>query len=356
MTDVFVIGGGPAGLAAAIAAQRKGLRVTLADSRTPPIDKACGEGVMPDGIAAAAALGLHLPLQESFAIRGICFRGDGVSVKADFPRGIGRGFRRTALHVALAQQAEQAGVEMRWGSTISDIESIKARWIVGADGTQSRVRDQAGLSLYRRETRRFGFRCHFETFPWTDYIEIYWGDACQIYVTPVACDEVGVAVISRDSKMRVDVALRRFPDLAARLEGKPRTSMERGAITGSRRLQRVISGHIALIGDASGSVDAITAEGLCMGFQQAAALADALELGTLKPYESAHSRLARRPSFMADILLTMDRSPWLRRHALGAMARRPDTFAELLAMHVGASQPVSCAATFLQLGWRILTT
>src|SRR5204862_8051575 len=51
-TDVFVIGGGPAGLAAAIAARRRGFDVTLADGAVPPIDKACGEGIMPDGIVA----------------------------------------------------------------------------------------------------------------------------------------------------------------------------------------------------------------------------------------------------------------------------------------------------------------
>ena len=53
-TDVFAIGGGPAGLAAAIAARRRGFDVTLADSSVPPIDKACGEGVMPDGLRRRA--------------------------------------------------------------------------------------------------------------------------------------------------------------------------------------------------------------------------------------------------------------------------------------------------------------
>ena len=51
-TDVFVIGGGPAGLAAAIAARQQGLRVLVADGAKPPIDKACGEVLMPDAITA----------------------------------------------------------------------------------------------------------------------------------------------------------------------------------------------------------------------------------------------------------------------------------------------------------------
>ena len=51
-SDVVVIGAGPAGLAAAIAARQRGLTVTVAESARFPIDKACGEGIMPDGVEA----------------------------------------------------------------------------------------------------------------------------------------------------------------------------------------------------------------------------------------------------------------------------------------------------------------
>jgi len=57
-TDVFIVGGGPAGLAAAIAARQKGFSVVLADGSEPPIDKACGEGMMPGTLEALAALGV----------------------------------------------------------------------------------------------------------------------------------------------------------------------------------------------------------------------------------------------------------------------------------------------------------
>jgi flavin-dependent dehydrogenase len=334
-SDVFVIGGGPVGLAAAIAARRKGFTVTLADALEPPIDKACGEGVMPDGVAAAARLGVQLADVESFPFRGIRFHGHGVSVTADFPNGPGRGVRRTALHRALVEQAETCGVEFRWGCSIAGLESIDADWIVGADGTGSRVRKWAGLEACRRDTRRYGFRRHFKRAPWTDCVEIYWGNRCQIYVTPVAPDEVGVALLSRDPKLRVGDAMAQFPALAAKLDGAAESSSERGALTASRRLRRVTRGNIALIGDASGSVDAISGEGLCLGFQQALALADAMEQRNLSLYESAHRRLAFKPRFMADVMLTMDRWQWLRERALPALAAHPAVFRSLLAIHVG---------------------
>jgi flavin-dependent dehydrogenase len=353
--DVFVIGGGPVGLAAAIAARRKGFRVAVADGSEPPVDKACGEGVMPDGLAAAERIGLQLPPTNSFALRGIRFHGENVTVTGEFPNGCGRGFRRTVLHKSLAEQAERCGIELRWGSTITDLAGIQARWIIGADGTNSRTRSRAGLNACRHDARRFGFRRHFQVAPWTDYVEIYWGRGCQIYVTPVAPDEVCVAVISRDPKLRVSDALRQFPGLRSRFENTPETSAERGSITASRTLRHVVRGNIALIGDASGSVDAITAEGLCLGFHQALALADAMEAGNLAQYESAHRRLGIRPRFMGGLMLTMGHSERLRKRALPALASHPELFAGLVAMHVGAAKKNVFAANCLALGWRILT-
>jgi flavin-dependent dehydrogenase len=359
-SDVFVIGGGPVGLAAAIAVRRKGFSVTLADALQPPIDKACGEGIMPDGLAAADLLGLQLPPGDSFQFRGIRFHGEGVSVAADFCNGTGRGMRRTALHQALVEQAERCGVELRWGCSISGLDGAElrdtgARWIVGADGIGSRVRGWAGLGACRRDTRRYGFRRHFRRAPWTDYVEIYWGDGFQLYITPIASDEVCVALISRDPKLRVIDALTQFPALAAKLAGAPESSTERGALTASRRLRRVARGNIALIGDASGSVDAISGEGMCLGFHQALALADAMERQNLSLYESAHRRLAARPRFMADFMLMMDRWQLLRKRALPALAAYPDLFGGLLAMHTGAARKADFAANCVALGWRMLT-
>ena len=83
-TDVFVIGGGPAGLAAAIAARQHGFDVVVADSAIPPIDKPCGEGLMPDGISALADLGVRFHRKIPIPFRGIRFVSSGVKVDAKF--------------------------------------------------------------------------------------------------------------------------------------------------------------------------------------------------------------------------------------------------------------------------------
>ena len=344
-TDLFVIGGGPAGLTAAMAARSSGLRVMVADGNRPPIDKACGEGLMPDSIAAASRIGIVLPEGEGFRFRGIRFHGEGHAVASDFPHGYGLGFRRTALHHHLVEQAGRAGVEMLWATPVAGIgahtvqmpgRSISTRWIVGADGSRSLVRRWSGLEGFSRNSRRFAYRRHFARKPWTEFMEIYWGDGCQIYVTPVSTDEVCVAVISRSPVLRLAEALPRFPLLESHLAGVAPSSNERGAMTATSRLKAVVRGNVALVGDASGSVDAITGEGMSLAFRQALVLADAIVAGDLRQYQTAHRQMARRPAFMAQFMLLLDRFPGILPHVLRLFAAEPVIFERLLAVHVGA--------------------
>jgi menaquinone-9 beta-reductase len=344
-TDLFVVGGGPAGLAAAIAARRKGLTVTLADSARPPIDKVCGEGLMPDGLAALGTLGVRWEEASGLPFRGIRFVDRGVSFESQFPEGHALGVRRTVLHSKMVEAASAAGVRMLWGARVGGAgpagvsvagEAMAARWIVGADGFHSRVRRWAGLAANAPASRRFGFRIHYRVAPWSDYMELHWGSGCQIYVTPIGSQEVCAALISRNPRLRLDEALARFPQLAARLADAPRVTTERGAVTANCSLPRVYRGNVALIGDASGSVDAITGEGLCLSFQQAIALADSLASGDLGRYQSAHRRLARRPTLMSKLMLSMDRRPWLRTPAFRVMAAEPRIFQTLLSFHLCA--------------------
>lgn len=368
ITDLFVIGGGPAGLAAALAARRRGLDVTLADCSVPPIDKACGEGIMPDGLAAARSLGLDLDETQGQPFRGIRFCDGDSAVEADFPGGHGLGMRRTALHQMMVSQALDAGVRLAWGVRVTGINGegvvadgrlVRARWIAGADGGNSRVRGWAGLDACHHESRRFGFRRHYHIAPWSEHMEIHWGEGCQLYVTPVAADEVCVVLISSDLHLRLENALPGFSSVERRLRGagpsNGPSNLERGGVTASRRLKAVCCGNVALVGDASGSVDAITGEGLCLLFQQAVALAHALEAGDLSLYQAEHRRMGRRPEWMADMMLLLDRPSGLRRRAIRALAGKPELFAKMLAMHVGELSATDFLSNGLALGWRMLT-
>ena len=128
----------------------------------------------------------------------------------------------------------------------------------------------------------------------------------------------------------------------------------RGAITVTREVGRVYKGHIALLGDASGSVDAITGEGLCQSFRQALELADAMADGHLESYQTAHRRLARRPMLMGRLLLQLDQYPSVRRRVLKALAQNPGLFSRLLAIHVGETSALHSMTTTALLGWQLL--
>jgi flavin-dependent dehydrogenase len=361
--DIFVVGGGPAGLAIAIAARRKGCCVTVADPVAPPVDKACGEGLMPEGVAALVRFGVGAAMLQAHPFTGIRFLDGSLSVDARFPHGTGLGIRRTVLHQAMATKAGALGVRLLWGARITGIgpdfvlvngTAVPTRWIVGADGGNSRVRCWAGLDKGMRQTRRFGFRRHYRIAPWTDCVEVYWCAGCQLYVTPVAPDEVCLAALSSDPQLRISEALARCPELALRLRGIEHSTVQRGAITANRKLPSVCRGNILLAGDASGSVDAITGEGLRLAFEQAGVAAECMCRGDLEPYQEAHGRLARRPSFMAKVLLAMGSRPSARRRALHAMTAEPRIFQAMVGMHVGAPSPAFLASGALALGWRML--
>ena len=345
MTDVLILGGGPAGLAAAIALRQKGIECLVVEALEPAIDKGCAEGLMPDALASLREMGLHITEQDGHRFRGIRFNNSAHQVHADFPNGMGIGVRRTKLHGLIVDRAREAGVPVLWSSRAKLLDNrsalvngskISFRYLVGADGQASSVRKWAGLGQVQRESVRFGFRRHYNIAPWSEYVEVHWASPGQVYVTPVAADCVCVVFITRNPKFAHGDFLAAFPAVAARLQGVPTMSKLRGGISANRKLSRVANRSVALIGDASGSPDAITGEGLAVSFRQAVSLANAVEQGDLELYNRAHRRIGRLPHAMSWLMVSMDRWPQVQGRAIKTLSSHPDYFQQLLSVHVGA--------------------
>jgi flavin-dependent dehydrogenase len=341
--DVVVVGGGPVGLAAAIAARQRGFDVLVADRAYAPIDKPCGEGVMPDGVATLGRLGVSYDNGRALPFRGIRFTEEGRWVEGRFHMGSGLGIRRTVLHQALVDRATQAGVAMRWGERVSvtsgdrveiDGRKIPCRWVVGADGRASSIRRRLGFQLPAAARRRIGMRQHFRIAPWTDFVEVHWHNLGQAVVTPIANDEICVSLLVNEPG-RIPNLIALHPELQRRLVNATPSSPPRGSTSGSSVMRSVVRNRVALIGDAAGTVDALTGEGLSIGFRHALALADSLAKDNLQLYERAHRRISRIPELMARTMLLAGARRVVRRRVLRAMGGRPRVFSFMLGIHTG---------------------
>ncbi|MEU3184075.1 NAD(P)/FAD-dependent oxidoreductase [Streptomyces sp. NPDC006923] len=331
MIDLLVVGGGPAGLATAVHAALAGLEAVVIEPRSTPVDKACGEGVMPSGVRALSALGLDIP--PGHPLRGIRYVRGLHRAQAPFHDGPGLGLRRTELHAALARRAQETGVRIvtgRVGEVEQDGDSVtaaglRARWLVAADGLRSPVRHRLGLDLPDRRPRRYGQRRHYRVKPWTDFVEVHWSTAGEAYVTPVAADLVGVAVLST-ARRGYDDHLAAFPELRARLAGPPANAV-RGAGPLRQRVLRRSAGRVLLVGDAAGYVDALTGEGIALALASAEAAVACLRAGRPQDYEGRWRKLTRRHRLLTEGLLRFSGHAAGARLVVPAAARMPSVFA-----------------------------
>ncbi|MFF6929645.1 NAD(P)/FAD-dependent oxidoreductase [Streptomyces californicus] len=330
MIDVLVAGGGPAGLAAAIRAASAGLEAVVVEPRATPVDKACGEGIMPGGVAALRALGVRVGGRE---LRGIRYTDGRHSAEAAFRDGPGAGVRRTELHTALRERAAALGVRVvdakvhgvRQDEHAVTAAGLTARWLIAADGLHSPLRRALGLDRPASGPGRYGLRRHFPVAPWTDHVEVHWSPHGEAYVTPVGDRLVGVAVLSRDRRP-YDGHLAAFPALAARLADVPGATTVRGAgpLRQSARDRR--AGRVLLVGDAAGYVDALTGEGIALAVATATAAVDCLAAGRPEDYPRRWARVTRRHRWLTAALVGAAGRPAAGRIIVAAAHRAPAVF------------------------------
>ncbi|MFJ7014251.1 NAD(P)/FAD-dependent oxidoreductase [Streptomyces albogriseolus] len=331
--DLLVVGGGPAGLATALHAARAGLDTVVAEPRPAPVDKACGEGLMPGAVRALTALGLHAP---GHPLAGIRYVQGPCRVEAPFRRGQGLGVRRTDLHALLHRAVLDAGVPvlpLRVDGVRQEADGVtvpgaglRARWLVAADGLHSPVRRSLGLDRPARTAPRYGLRRHYAVPPWTSHVEVHWGPDAEAYVTPLGPRLVGVALLT-SRRAPYDTQLAGFPELAARLPPDTAVTPVRGAGPLRRRSRTRVHGRVLFVGDAAGYVDALTGEGVCLALAGARALVANLRRGTPGRYDTDWARATRRYRVLTELLVRTRQQPALAPHIVPMAARLPRLFA-----------------------------
>ncbi|MFJ5231937.1 NAD(P)/FAD-dependent oxidoreductase [Kitasatospora sp. NPDC088391] len=336
MIDLLVVGGGPAGLAAAIHAARAGLSATVLEPRATPVDKACGEGLMPGAVRALARLGVAVEGRPFHGVRYLEAAGPR-SAEARFRTGHGLGVRRTVLHAALAEQADRLGVRRlpvrADGLTpLPDgvaVGELTCRHVVAADGLHSPLRRALGLHRPPAPTggsrpARYGQRRHFAVRPWSDLVEVYWSRHAEAYVTPVADGTVGVAVLGTE-RLPFDRQLAAFPKLLERLGDAPGGPV-RGAGPLRQQAAARVRGRVLLVGDAAGYLDALTGEGVALALASAEAAVAAVAAGRPADYERAWHRATRPYRLLTAALLTARRHPAVGPRIVPLAAALPPVF------------------------------
>ena len=368
--DVVVIGGGPAGLAAAIVCATHGLTTTLVERHSSPVDKPCGEGLLPNGVAALARIGIEAELvaAQAKAIVGIRYRTpQGRTAEASFEGHTGLGIRRTDLsRVLFAHARTLPRLEVVTGQAVAAVDAsgrplvraagttYRPKLVVGADGLHSRTRDLVSIAVDRRSRHRWGCRQHFDGEPWTDHVEVHFARGFEVYVTPVARG-VNVAVLwdarvvqPPAGKSPVASLVAHVPALARQLVSRAPTDRARAGGPFDVRVRRPWRPGVLLMGDAAGYVDALTGEGIGVALEQAALLSSTvvpalrrtthgavIDSEALARFAQTARSRSRSNRVLTRVLVRIARHPALVEGIVAALASSPTLFAHLLDVNMG---------------------
>lgn len=368
--DVLVVGAGPAGLSAAIVMAEHGFSVLVCERDPLPVEKVCGEGLLPETLRCLDVLGVrrHLASLDHYPFAGIRFRSPGgYLADARFAEGPGWGTNRRVLSEAfrrrageLAKLRVQDRAPVRLGEARPDgiaavvrDRTVTARLVVGADGLRSAVRTWAGITEHTPGPHRLGARQHFACAPWSEFVEVTVADGVEAYVTPSSPSAINVAFLWDPARYRAEGGaalipslLRAFPDIAQRLRSAEPLDAGRGTGPLRRKVSAVVSDGTALIGDAAGYYDACTGEGIGQAIAQALsftqtvvpclrACAGVPRRRDLAPYARAHRRITRHYTRATRVMMFAQRRPSRSDRVTRAAARMPEAVELFLSYLMG---------------------
>jgi len=362
MVDLAIVGGGPAGSAAAITAARSGLSVLLVDRATFPRDKCCGDGLTALALRLGEGLGLDplLILGWQTVEDLVIHPPGGRSTRYPLPRGDGlyaAVVPRMQYDAALLDLARSAGADVRDGHGLTGINvdgdvatleveglgTIRATTVVAADGMWSPTRKLLGLASS-------GYRGEWQAF--RQYVADVGPAAADLHVwfepdllpgyawsfpLPGGRANVGFGVlrggqVAVGDTGRIWDGLMDRPAIRAVLGDNARPEGRRSAWPIPARVDAAVLDHgpVLFVGDAASASDALTGEGIGQALQTGILAAEAARAGgTAAEVASTYARSVRRELVadhtMSVALQGMLASPAGARMALWATALVPWT-------------------------------
>ena len=361
--DCAVIGAGPAGSAAALYLSRAGRSVALLDRATFPRRKACGEGILPAGVAVLRELGLY----DEAAAFGRSFGGvnytthAGREARGRVPKATGLAVPREEFdHLLLKHAGAAPGVRVFENTEALGVErtaegvlirlagaELRARRLIAADGMASPTLKALGVPRSAPARKRYGLSARLTGIEGLgDFVEVFLLGGGELYLTPQSGIGRATVALLLERPTLTDTAqgreaafwrlARSHPALAPRLE---RAGLETPVIGLGPLAPAAASfedGPWLAAGDAASAVDPLVGDGIGLalrGGRLAAEATDAALSGMGRP--GAYTRSLRRMLLpkqrLARFALTMSRRPALARVAIAALRAFPSLFSALLA-------------------------
>ena len=349
--DLLVVGGGPAGAAAAITAARAGLSVAVCDKATFPRDKTCGDGLTTEALRLLEQLGLVPASVGSWtAVRDIVLRSpSGRVVELSLPHeGLFAAVApRAALDATLLDLAGRAGAVLCPGTALegvnalpgglearlSDGRTVQASYVVAADGVYSTVRKLVAPApaVYLGEWH--AFRQYFTGVDDQRLWVVFERDLLPGYAWVFPLGN-GRANVGFGMPRRPGVSVRPMAATWRNLLDRPslRTILGTGVAEGTHRAWPIPAdlgraplfvGRVLFTGDAAGATDPLTGEGIAQALLTGMLAADAIAAGRARAdvgarYAAAVERDLGRDLRFARRLGRVLASPTGARAAVGA--------------------------------------
>ena len=295
--DLLVVGAGPAGIAAALEAPRRGLDALVVDKASFPRDKTCGDGLTTGALRLFEQLGFDVRSLPSWvAITDtVLVSPTGREVEVPLPPdGAYAGVvPRAELDAALVEHARAQGVDVREGVavtgvhehddrvtvTLADGSDVEARFVIAADGHWSPVRHLVGAESATPLGSWHAFRQYFTGVDDRRLWVLFEQDLLPGYawVFPVGDGRanVGFGVLRTDDGPSGKALAAQWRSLVDRPSirralgphAEPEGTVRAWPIPAAYDRDRLTHGRVLFVGDAGNVVDPMTGEGIAQALE-----------------------------------------------------------------------------------------